>query len=128
MANLTLQGKTQEKYKVELSVNNNTIISDANPVDGGNAEAASPKDLFLSSVAGCKLMTMKMYVDRKGWEVDEIRINMEFDTSRKEDFVINQSIHITSALDEDKVQRIKNIAELCPVAKYMKQGVTFKTV
>lgn len=127
MANLFIQGKTQENYKVALSINNHTIISDANSADGGGSEAPSPKDLFLSSVAGCKLMTMKMYVDRKGWEVDAINIEMEFDTSSKEDFVIKQAIHIASSLDEDQVKRIKNIAELCPVAKYIKQGVTFKT-
>lgn len=128
MAILKLTGKTTEKYQVQLSVNNHTIISDANAVDGGDGAAASPKDFFLSSVASCKLMTMKMYVDRKGWEIEDISIEMSFSTDVKEEYVISQKITIKADLDDAKIQRIKNIAELCPVAKYMKQGVTFKTV
>lgn len=127
MANLLVNGTTQDNYKVKLSINNHTLMSDANSADGGDASAPSPKDLFLSAVAGCKLMTMKMYVDRKGWEVENIHIEMEFDTSSKEDYVITHKIDIVSDLDDDKITRIKNIAALCPVAKYMKQGVTFKS-
>ena len=71
-------------------------------------------------------MTVLLYAKRKGWAVDDVKIHLEMDASyNQEGYTIYQNIEILSNLDKDQENRLKEIADRCPVAHYIKSGVTF---
>jgi len=126
MPKLTVSASSLENLVVRNAAEKNTFFSDATTKDGGEGSFASPKELFLSSVASCKIMTVLLYAKRKAWVVEDVKIHLEMDTAYNEGgYTIYQNIEILSNLDKVQENRLKEIADRCPVAHYMKSGVTF---
>src|SRR5690606_34513771 len=69
-----------ELYKVEItSPTGNVVIADE-PLDkGGKDLGFSPKELLGSALAACTSATVKMYADRKEWDLQEVKIHIELD-------------------------------------------------
>src|ERR1041384_7052766 len=65
----------KEKYQCTIEWRNGKIISDEPVTSGGKDTGPDPYALLLSSLASCTLITLRMYVDRKGWNIPEIAVN-----------------------------------------------------
>ncbi len=46
--------------------------------NGGNDKGSDPFTALLASLAGCTLSTLRMYIDRKGWDIPSIAISLNF--------------------------------------------------
>lgn len=109
----------------------NSLITDA-PVDN-NGEGAyfSPTDLAATSLASCMLTVMGIYADQNKLELGEINCDLqkEMASSPRRIKVITINIHWKTNLPENEIQKLKNIALNCPVAKSLhpeiEQNVTF---
>lgn len=64
-----------EKYQCTIEWRNGKFIADEPVTSGGKDSGPDPYTLLLSSLASCTLVTMRMYIDRKGWQVPEIAVN-----------------------------------------------------
>lgn len=67
-----------EPYKIEItSPTGNNIIADE-PIEMGGKDAGfSPKELLASSLAACTSATVKIYANNKGWDLKEIKIEVQ---------------------------------------------------
>ena len=65
-----------EKYQCIIEWRNGKFIADEPESIGGKDTGPDPYTLLLSSLASCKLITLRMYIDRKGWEIERIAINV----------------------------------------------------
>ena len=105
---------------------------------GGEDLGPSPYQLLTSALGACTAMTMRMYADRKGWEVDEIKVhlnherkhstdceNCEKPTSKIDHF--ERILEIDSKLDETQRQRLLEIANKCPVHRTLEGEVKVET-
>ncbi|HZH69396.1 MAG TPA: OsmC family protein [Flavobacteriaceae bacterium] len=110
-----------EHYKIEIkSPSGNTIIADEPVEIGGKDLGFSPKELLASSLAACTSATVRMYADRKEWDVQEVKIDMELDFVKEENkTVINRKIEFIGNLDEKQKKRLLAIANACPVHKML---------
>ena len=59
----------KKKYQCTIEWRNGKFIADEPPSIGGEDSGPDPYTLLLSSLASCKLITLRMYIDRKGWEL-----------------------------------------------------------
>ncbi|MDX1446167.1 OsmC family protein [Lishizhenia sp.] len=125
MPKMEVNASREDAMVVRVTARDNYLLADATEKDGGSSKYASPKEMFMASVASCKVMTVMLYAQRKGWEVEDVQIHLEFSPQYGRDYVMYQRIEIISDLDQEKIDRLKEIAELCPVGQYMKQGITF---
>lgn len=119
----------KELYKTEVhSASGNSIISDE-PVDsGGKNLGFSPSELLASSLAACTSATLRMYADRKGWLLDEVKIDLELKFIREENRTeINRKITLLGQLDEKQTERLLAIAKACPVHKMLSNPITIDT-
>ena len=64
-----------EKYQCSIEWRNGKFIADEPVTAGGKDTGPDPYTLLLSSLASCTLVTMRMYIDRKGWDISEIAVN-----------------------------------------------------
>lgn len=49
------------------------------PLDvGGTDTAPSPTRMLAASLAACTAMTVKLYADRKGWDVGGLEVDVDF--------------------------------------------------
>src|SRR6476646_9220670 len=65
-----------DKYQCSIEWRNGKFIADEPTSIGGKDTGPDPFSLLLSSLASCKLITLRMYIDKKGWDVDKMALNV----------------------------------------------------
>lgn len=119
----------QELYHIEIkSPSGNVVISDEPLEKGGKDLGFSPTELLASSLAACTSATLRMYADQKGWDLKEVKL--EIDLSRDENenkTVINRKMQLFGNLDEKQRERLLKVANACPVHKILTNSIEINT-
>jgi uncharacterized OsmC-like protein len=109
----------------------NALITDA-PIDNnGKGAYFSPTDLAATSLASCMFTMMGIYADQNNLELGEISCDLqkEMAANPRRIKAITINIDWKTTLPENEIQKLKNIALNCPVAKSLhpeiEQNVTF---
>ncbi len=119
----------KELYKVEIkSPSGNIVIADE-PIDkGGKDLGFSPKELLASGLAACTSATVKMYADRKGWDLEEVKLEIELERDENENkTVISRKLILLGNLDETQRSRLLTVANSCPVHKILSNPIEINT-
>lgn len=119
----------KELYKIEIkSPTGNVVIADEPETLGGKDLGFSPNELLAASLAACTAATLRMYADRKGWDLTEvkIKINLEWDDQAKKTN-ISRELELIGNLDEAQKARLFSIAEKCPVHKMLSNPIEIST-
>ncbi len=118
-----------QKYLCTISWRNGTLLMDEPENVGGQNIGPDPFSTFLASLAGCTLSTLRMYIDRKGWDIPEIKIslNLAQETNPGLETIITRTITFSNDVDEETRKRLLVIAEKCPVSKILKNKITIPT-
>ncbi|MCO4814375.1 MAG: OsmC family protein [Flavobacteriales bacterium] len=124
---INLIASLKEKYTVDNQSRNHQWYSDE-PIDEGGADVGPrPTELLLSAIASCKLITIKMYADRKGWILNDVKIDLTLDKVERMN-IITQKLNVDADLNELQIKRIHSISSRCPVALMMGDNVEFKYI
>jgi len=119
----------KEKYYTQVIAGENTLITDE-PVDkGGQNKGFNPFEILATSLASCTAATLRMYIDRKEWEVEKIDVEVElenFPLTKLAVFKRNISFEGTN-LDEEKMKRLRTIADACPIHKILTNEIEIQT-
>jgi putative redox protein len=118
-----------QKYLCTVSWRNGTLFMDEPVSIGGNDLGPDPYSTLLASLAGCTLSTLRMYIDRKGWEIPEINIalNMSQENQSELETTISRTISFSEEISEEQKERLLLIAEKCPVSKILKNKIIINT-
>lgn len=127
MLNSELDAVNNNGFTVNMTIRGHEVVADEPSDVGGTHLGAKPGELLLSSLAGCKLITMRMYAERKGWELGEASISMRY-LEKGEPTLVEKKIRFSGDLDEDQVKRLIDISGRCPVAKMLKNSIAFEIV
>jgi len=115
----------EELYRIEIkSPSGNVVIADEPVEKGGKDAGFSPKELLASAVAACTSATVKIYEDRKGWDLKELKTGVELEFIKEENkTVINRKLELIGNLDETQKSRLMAIANACPVHKMLSNPI-----
>ena len=118
-----------QKYLCTISWRNGQLLMDEPEAVGGNDLGPDPYSTLLASLAGCTLSTLRMYIDRKGWTIPEIKImiNATQETSDTIATKISRDISFTGSITNEQKERLLFIADKCPVSKILKGNITINT-
>ena len=83
---------------------------------GGEDAGPEPHEFLLAALGACTSMTVKMYADRKGLALTNVRVELRGDKTA-DAFVIHRDIYLEGALSDAERARLLEIAEKCPVHK-----------
>ncbi|MFG0259512.1 MAG: OsmC family protein [Phycisphaerales bacterium JB041] len=114
----------EQPFTTAVTIGPHQITADEPGELGGNDQGPAPTSLLLASIASCKVITAKMYADRKGWPVE--RIDATARASAVAGHVISRvEVELTVAgdLTDEQRQRVLEIAEKCPVQKAVSTGM-----
>nr|WP_314494185.1 OsmC family protein [uncultured Chryseobacterium sp.] len=117
------------KYYTEVVAGENHLITDE-PVDkGGQNKGFNPFEILATSLASCTAATLRMYIDRKGWNVDKIDVEVELENFQLTKLaVFKRSINFEgNDLDTDQLKRLQTIADACPVHKILTNEIEIQT-
>ncbi|TCD02854.1 OsmC family protein [Pedobacter psychroterrae] len=117
-----------ELYKIEIkSTTGNIIIADE-PVDkGGQDKGFSPKELLVSALGACTCATLRMYADRKGWELEKAEAEIELSEENGQTKFIRKLL-LSGKLDDEQRTRLLAVANACPIHKILTHSIVVETV
>ena len=116
-------------YRTEItSSTGNILIVDEPQEMGGKNLGFSPSELLASSLASCTLITLRMYINRKQWDVSEINIKVDLEKDAEQNIsLFTRKIEIIGEIDEEQRQRLHLIAEKCPIHKMLTNTIKIQT-
>lgn len=118
-----------ENYKVEIkSTSGNVVISDEPEHLGGKDLGFSPDELLAASLGACSTITVKMYAERKNWDVRDIQVQVDLEFLPSENkTVIRRTLTWAGSLDETQIKRLLAVANACPIHKILSNPIEIHT-
>lgn len=113
----------EKNYTTRLSTRQFEFYADEPKEQGGQNKGATPIELLKSSLASCIAITVRMYTERKNWEVGHIQVSVDFTEQDNGELILQKEISFENSLTEEQIERILNVAKKCPVAKLLANGV-----
>lgn len=116
-------------YRTEItSASGNIVIADEPKEMGGKNLGFSPSELLASSLASCTLITLRMYINRKQWDVSEINVKVDFERDSEQNVsLFTRKIEVIGEVDDKQRQRLETIANSCPIHKTLTHSIEIKT-
>jgi len=116
-------------YRTEItSASGNILISDEPQEIGGKNLGLNPTELLASALASCTVITLRMYINRKQWNVSEINVKIDFERdSERNVSVFTRKIEVIGEVDEVQRQRLETIANSCPIHKTLMHSIEIQT-
>src|SRR5256885_16558216 len=99
-----------QKYQCTIEWRNGKFIADEPPSTGGRDTGPDPHTLLLSSLVSCTLITLRMYIDRKGWDIPNFAVNANWYEEKKDGetiTIIDRDIQFLSPVEEEKKLRLQ---------------------
>ncbi len=105
---------------------------------GGTDAGPTPYDLILGALGACTSMTLRLYADRKGIPLEEVRVRLRFSRIHALDCAqcetkegkidhIDREIEVTGPLTEAQRQRLLEMADRCPVHRTLQSKIDITT-
>ena len=113
-------------YRHVVKVRGHELISDEGTDIGGADGGPNPQELLAASLASCTAITMEMYAQRKGWNVDGLEVDCRYSPAERGcptrfEMIMRMPAH----LSEEQVERLQVIATKCPVHRTLEGEVAF---
>lgn len=98
------------------------------PVSAGGLNAGpGPYGLVLAGLGSCTSITLKMYADRKGWDIGRLRVALTLDKDADGGAFIGRVLSSDATLSPEQWDRLIEIADKTPVTKTLLAGAQITT-
>jgi putative redox protein len=114
------------KYRVELDNGRHLFGADEPVEKDGQDTAPAPDELLEASLASCTAITLRMYADRKQWNLDGVEVEVTLERVEGKT-VFTRNITFKGNLDNEQKERLLQIAKLCPVSKTLSGSIEINT-
>lgn len=127
-----------DNFTTAIQTAHHFFIADEPISVGGDNWGPSPYELLNAGLAACTAMTLKLYAQRKKWDLREIYVylshskkhvddmNSENHKARFLDHIAKRLVFIGDLTDEQRL-RLVEIAERCPVHRTLQSDVIIKS-
>jgi putative redox protein len=127
LANTTVKGTSGYAQRI-TTTSGHELTSDEPEKRGGTNTGAAPFDLMLSSLGACTGITLRMYAERKQWNLGAIDVTLRLLKEGDEPMRIERRISVSETLDAEQQVKLLDIADKTPVTKALAPGVSIQTV
>ncbi|MBP2217620.1 bifunctional alpha/beta hydrolase/OsmC family protein [Arthrobacter sp. CAN_C5] len=125
-------------FAQEVMVGGHRLSADE-PAPIGTDTGPSPYEFLLASLGACTSMTVRMYADRKKWPLEKVTVSLRHSRIHAQDCAdcetetgkldrIERVIRFDGDLDEDQRQRLREIADKCPVHRTLRSEILIGTI
>lgn len=128
----------EDNFTTSIQTKNHFMIADEPASIGGDDFGPSPYEYVNAGLAACTVMTLKMYAQRKKWDLQEVFVYVSHTKKHSDELELNiekpgyldhisKKLKFVGNLDTSQKQRLKEIASRCPVHKTLQSDVIIKT-
>jgi uncharacterized OsmC-like protein/alpha/beta superfamily hydrolase len=135
---VALLGDQDSRYTTLIKAGKHFITADEPEDAGGDDFGPTPYQLLTSALAACTAMTLRMYANRKGFDVSEIKVHVNHNKRHRDDAEksnqpdarldhFQRFVEVEGVLSEEQYNRLLEIAGKCPVHKTLEGNVEITT-
>jgi uncharacterized OsmC-like protein/pimeloyl-ACP methyl ester carboxylesterase len=128
----------EDNFTTSIQTKKHSFIADEPTSVGGDDFGPSPYDFLSAGLAACTVMTLKLYAERKKWDLQEVFVYITYSKKHSDDLNIDvdtptrfdhlqKKLKFIGDLDEKQTQRLKEIASKCPVHKTLQNKIIIET-
>ena len=128
----------EDNFTTNIQTKGHSMIADEPTSVGGDNFGPSPYEYLNAALVACTAMTLKMYAERKKWDLKEVFVYISHSRKHSDDLgldietpkyldYISKKIEVIGDLSEAQKERLKEIASRCPVHKTLVNQVIFDT-
>lgn len=117
----------KDTYKTTIEVGGHALTGDEPARNGGANAGPAPYDFVLAGLGACTAITLRMYADRKQWNMDAVDVAMHLAPADDGALLVKRVLTFHGALDAAQQQRMAEIAEKTPVTLTLKAGLRIET-
>jgi putative redox protein len=115
-----------DNYKVDLQAGRHRLAADEPATRGGADAGAAPYELLLSGLAACTAITLRMYAQRKGWDLKAVEVDARLFKDGDQAH-IDRTLSLEGELAPDQKARLLEVCEKTPVTLTLKSGIEIRT-
>jgi len=112
------------KHHVEIG--SHRLTADEPHDQGGSDAGPNPLELLAASLATCSAVTMEMYANRKGWDIGDVVVDVDYEPAQRGSptkFTVD--VKLPKELPEDQREKLMQIVTKCPVHRTLEGEVMF---
>ena len=129
---VTARATGEGRFQTRIAVRGGPILADEPAAVGGADTGPTPFELLSAGLAACTSMTMRLYAERKKWELPGFEVAVahslvpgEGDAPPRDRFT--RRITFDSQIEADRGARLLEIADRCPVHRTLMRGFEIRT-
>ena len=113
--------------KHDVAIREHMVVADEPEENGGDDSGPSPQELLAASLASCTAITIEMYAKRKGWEIGDVAVDVNYEPAQRgSPTKFRMVVSLPKELPEDQRERLMQIAAKCPVHRALEGEVMFE--
>jgi putative redox protein len=118
----------QSHYKTIISNAKHEVIADEPNSNGGADLGFSPSEILCSALASCTCITLRMYADRKKWDLEKVEVHIDMTKDAVQNSTnIYRQIKLFGNLTDEQKKHLMEIAEHCPIHKTLTNPIHIKS-
>jgi putative redox protein len=111
----------------DVEIRDHVVVADEPTDNGGDDSGPSPQELLAASLASCTAITMEMYANRKGWDVGEVVVDVNYEPAQRGSPTrFQMEVRMPKELAGEQRERLMQIAAKCPVHRTLEGEVMFE--
>jgi putative redox protein len=115
-----------EGYAQSIHAGHHTLSADEPVAAGGKDSGPTPYQLLLSGLGACTSITLKMYAQRKGWDLGKLTVRLRF-LREEQGERIERTIESSASLTAEQREKVLEIAGKTPVTKTLLKATRIET-
>ncbi|HEV7845204.1 MAG TPA: OsmC family protein [Thermoleophilaceae bacterium] len=113
--------------KHEVEMRDHTLTADEPKDHGGEDAGPNPQELLAGSLASCTAITMEMYAQRKGWDIGDVAVHVDYEPAQRGSPTrFKLVVDFAKELPEEQRERLMQIGAKCPVHRVLEGEVMFE--
>jgi putative redox protein len=128
----------KQNYKTSLTAGDHELTADEPESVGGQDLGPDPYDYLLMSLGSCTAITLRMYIERKQWEIENVYVELRHYKDHAEDCedcdekaakidIVEEEVIIDGDVTDEQLDKLLSIAHKCPVYRTLKGAIQTKT-
>jgi len=121
-----LNAAADPNYRQTMRCGRHTMLADERVARGGADAGPMPFEYLLSALGSCTSITLRMYAERKGWDLGAVTISLALHRAQEGDR-IERRVTMSATLTAERQAKLAEICEKTPVTLALKSGVSIRT-
>ncbi|WP_298237765.1 bifunctional alpha/beta hydrolase/OsmC family protein [uncultured Algibacter sp.] len=128
----------EDNFTTSIQTKKHNFIADEPASIGGDDFGPSPYDFLSAGLAACTVMTLKMYAERKKWDLQEVYVYITYSKKHSDDLMLDlekpkridhlqKRLKFIGNLDEIQKVKLKEIASKCSVHRTLMSDTLIET-